>query len=211
MIRSSIESRETPIASSFRSEIGDSITEQRTPSSTSSSRSAGTAREKPQISALEARGRDQLDRAAVVVGDAREAGLDPVDAEPVEQPGDLELLLGVEHDADGLLAVAERRVVEADVTAEAVRVVQRAGPDQVVAHAGKPKPLRDLAAVGAHREGVGDDEDADAPGEGDPDVVADRLLGEQGADGVDDRGDRLVLGEPRAPGRASCRWARRPS
>ena len=77
---------------------------------------------------------------AVVVGDAREAGLDAVDAELVEQPRDLELLLGVEHDADGLLAVAQRRVVEADVPAEAVRVVQRAGPDQVVAHACSTTP-----------------------------------------------------------------------
>jgi hypothetical protein len=51
-MRSSIFSRLTPIASSLRSEIGDSITEARTPSSTSASRSAGTAREKPQISAL---------------------------------------------------------------------------------------------------------------------------------------------------------------
>ena len=51
-MRSSIVSRETPIASSFRSEIGDSITEASTPSSTRSSRSAGTAREKPQTSAL---------------------------------------------------------------------------------------------------------------------------------------------------------------
>ena len=47
VIRPSIFSRSTPIASSFRSEIGDSITEAGTPSSTSASRSAGTAREKP--------------------------------------------------------------------------------------------------------------------------------------------------------------------
>src|SRR4051794_10583416 len=51
VMRSSISSRETPIAFSFRSEIGDSITEYETPSSTSASRSAGTAREKPQTSA----------------------------------------------------------------------------------------------------------------------------------------------------------------
>src|SRR5581483_474043 len=55
--------------------------------------------------------------------------LDPVDPELVEQPGDLELLLGIEHDADRLLAVAEGRVVEADAAADAVRVVQRPGPD----------------------------------------------------------------------------------
>ncbi len=50
-MRSSIVSRATPIASSFKSEIGDSMTECETPSSTSASRSAGTARENPQISA----------------------------------------------------------------------------------------------------------------------------------------------------------------
>ena len=74
--------------------------------------------------------RDQLDRTPVVVGDARKAGFDAVDAEPVEQPRDLELLLGAEHDADGLLAVAQGRVVEADVPANRVRVVEAAGPDQ---------------------------------------------------------------------------------
>ena len=55
--------------------------------------------------------------------------------------------------------------------------------------------LGDPAAVGAHGEDVRDDEDADAPGEGDPDVGADRLLCEQVADRVDDRRHRLVLGE----------------
>src|SRR6478752_3218754 len=54
----------------------------------------------------------------------------------------------------------------------------------------------ELAAVGAHRERVGDEEEPDAPGQGDPAVAADRLLLEDAADGVDDRGDRLVLGEP---------------
>ena len=107
------------------------------------------AREAPDLGA-QAGGRDQLDRAPVVVRDAREAGLDAVDAELVEQPRDLELLLGVEHDADGLLAVAQRRVVEADVPAEAVRVVQRAGPDQVVAHG-----CTAYDAVGERRELLG--------------------------------------------------------
>src|SRR3954447_6953604 len=72
---------------------------------------------------------DQLHGVPVVLRDPREAGLDPVDPEPVEQPRDLELLLRVEHDADRLLAVAERRVVETDRAAEAVAVVQLAGPD----------------------------------------------------------------------------------
>ena len=50
-MRSSIDSRETPSAASFASEIGDSITLACTPSSTSASASAATAREKPQTSA----------------------------------------------------------------------------------------------------------------------------------------------------------------
>ena len=37
-----------------------------------------------------------------------------------------------------------------------------------------------------HGEEVRDDEDANAPAERDPDVGADRLLGQQGADRVDD-------------------------
>src|SRR5207244_3676856 len=55
---------------------------------------------------------DQPDRLPVVLRDPRESCLDPVDPEAVEEPRDLELLLGVEHDADRLLAVAESRVVE---------------------------------------------------------------------------------------------------
>ena len=54
----------------------------------------------------------------------------------------------------------------------------------------------DPATVDDHRDKVRDDQDADAPGQGDPDVGAHRLAGEQGTDGVDDRGHRLVLGEP---------------
>ena len=114
VMRSSIFSRETPIASSFRSEIGDSITEKRDAELDERLEVGGhRAREAPDLG-VQAGLRDQLDRAPVVVGDAREAGLDPVDPELVEQPRDLELLLRVEHDADGLLAVAQRRVVEAD-------------------------------------------------------------------------------------------------
>src|SRR2546428_287066 len=50
-MRCSICARGTPSASSFRSEIGDSITVAFTPRSTSACTSAATAREKPQISA----------------------------------------------------------------------------------------------------------------------------------------------------------------
>ena len=49
-------------------------------------RRPGTAREKPQTSAPEPGRRDELDRAAVVVGDAGKAGLDAVDAGPHPAP-----------------------------------------------------------------------------------------------------------------------------
>src|SRR5258706_14102226 len=52
-----------------------------------------------------------------------------------------------------------------------------------------------FAPVGHHGERKGDEEDADAPGEGDPDFASDWLLFEQGSDRVDDRGDRLVFRE----------------
>ena len=88
------------------------------------------AREAPDLGAQTGAG-DQLDGAPVVVGHAREAGLDALDPEPIEQSGDLELLLGREDDADGLLAVAQRRVVEADPASNRIAVVERPGPDQV--------------------------------------------------------------------------------
>ena len=88
------------------------------------------AREAPDLRAQPGAG-DQLDGAPVVLGHARETRLDPLDPEPVEQPCDLELLLGREDDADRLLAVAQRRVVQADATPDRVVVVERAGPDQV--------------------------------------------------------------------------------
>src|SRR5215217_4601978 len=55
--------------------------------------------------------------------------------------------------------------------------------------------LGEQAAVNDHGEGARDDEDAGTPGKGDPDVGADRLLGEQVADRIDDGRHRLVLGE----------------
>ena len=82
--------------------------------------------------------RDQLDGPPVVLRHAREPRLDPLDPEPVEQPRDLELLLRREDDPDRLLPVPERRVVEADATADRVAVVQRAGPDQFVRHYSAP-------------------------------------------------------------------------
>ena len=73
---------------------------------------------------------DQLDAAPVLCGHAGKACLDPLDPESVQEPRDLELLLGREDDTDGLLPVAQRRVVEAYPPADAEAVVQRAGPDQ---------------------------------------------------------------------------------
>ena len=72
---------------------------------------------------------DQLDRPPIVRRHAREAGLDPLDAELVETARELELVLWRQDDADRLLAVAERRVVEADTGVECVRLVQVAGPE----------------------------------------------------------------------------------
>ena len=130
-MRSSIFSRETPIASSFRSEIGrldhrglDAELDEQLEVC------GNRAREAPDLG-LESRTGDQLDGAPVIIGHAREPGLDPLDPEPVEQARDLELVLWREDDADGLLAVAQRRVVEADLAADRVAVVERARPDQV--------------------------------------------------------------------------------
>src|SRR4029453_784645 len=86
------------------------------------------AREAPDLGP-QARFGDQPDSVPVVLRDAGEAGLDPVDPELIEQDCYLELLAGVQDDADGLLAVAQRRVVEPDRAAVTVRVVELAGPD----------------------------------------------------------------------------------
>ena len=107
------------------------------------------AREAPDLS-LEPGGEDELDRAAVVLGDAGEAGLDPVDAEDVERAGDLQLVLRREHDADGLLAVAQGRVVEPHRPAAPERLVDAARPD--------PVPLDHVA-----RKSSGKDESRSAP------------------------------------------------
>src|SRR5919201_881150 len=86
------------------------------------------AREAPDLG-VEARVEDQAHGALVLGRDARKARLDTLDPEPVELPGDVELLLGVEHDADRLLAVAEGGVVEADLGLERRAAIDVAGPD----------------------------------------------------------------------------------
>src|SRR5262249_29180738 len=94
-------------------------------------------REPPDLGA-EARVRDALHGLPVVVRDSREPCLDAVDPQLVEQARDFELLFRVEDDADRLLAVAQGRVVEADVASDAVRVVEGAGPDEVFRHVRTP-------------------------------------------------------------------------
>ena len=88
------------------------------------------AREAPDLGA-EAGGGDAADGLVIVFRDPGEAGLDAAHAELVQQPRDLELLARVEHHADRLLAVAQRRVVEADLGLEAERVVELARVDHV--------------------------------------------------------------------------------
>ncbi len=77
------------------------------------------AREAPDLGVETGPG-DQLDGLPVVGRDPREAGLDPLDAGLRERAGDLELLLRHEDDADRLLTVPERRVVEADLRLQGV-------------------------------------------------------------------------------------------
>jgi hypothetical protein len=57
---------------------------------------------------------DRPDAVALARGRDRKAGLDDVDAQPVELAGDLDLLLRVQRDAGRLLAVSERRVEDSD-------------------------------------------------------------------------------------------------
>src|SRR4029077_16309750 len=55
--------------------------------------------------------------------------------------------------------------------------------------------LGDLATVRGHGDCVRHDQNADAPGEGDPNLRSNSLLGEEVANRVDDRRHRLVLGK----------------
>ena len=113
-IRSSIASRETP--SAVELPVRDRALDHRGRDAELDERlhvGLDGAGEAPDLGA-QAGADDELDRAPVVVGDAREARLDPIDAGGIERARDLELVLRHEHDADGLLAIAQRRVVEAD-------------------------------------------------------------------------------------------------
>jgi hypothetical protein len=95
-------------------------------------------------------------------------------------------------EANGRLSngTAGRRRVSTD---EVVVLAPRLGAGEVLLLL--RAALADPAAVSDHCEEVRDDEDADAPGKGDPDVGADGLLGEQVADRVDDGCHWLVLGD----------------
>src|SRR5487761_1441804 len=88
------------------------------------------AGEAPHLGAQAGAG-DELDRVPVVLRHARESRLDAIDAELVEQACDFELLLRVEDDADGLLAVAQRRVVQADMPADDMAVVEAPCPYEI--------------------------------------------------------------------------------
>jgi predicted ATPase/DNA-binding SARP family transcriptional activator len=92
------------------------------------------------------------------------------------------------QDADGP-AYAEAVSEYAGLDADGLRAAARAALRE------RDASLADPATVGGHGEGVRDDEDAEAPGEGGPDAGADRLLCEQVADRVDDRRHGLVVGE----------------
>jgi len=100
---------------------------------------ADGSREAPDLR-IETRFEDQRDRACVVLRHAREPGLDPIDAGFGQRLCNLHFLLWIEHDSDGLLTVAEGRIVEADGHArlwlERVRVqVARPHPRAVDRHA----------------------------------------------------------------------------
>src|SRR3954451_8547163 len=72
----------------------------------------------------------QLDRAPVIGGHAWKAGFDPLDPELVQAACELQLVFRREYDADRLLAVAERCVVEADLRVESMAFVDLAGPER---------------------------------------------------------------------------------
>src|SRR4029077_12920069 len=86
------------------------------------------ARETPDLG-VQACVADQLYGTPVVLRDTRKAGFDSLDPESVEPSCKVELVVGSEDDADGLLAVSERRIVEADLCRERMPGVERAGPE----------------------------------------------------------------------------------
>ena len=92
-IRSSIVSRETPSAASFPSEIGLSITDAvKAELDERLHVCAHGAREAPDLR-IEAGFENERDRARVVLGDAREPGLDAIDAGSRERACNLHFLL----------------------------------------------------------------------------------------------------------------------
>ena len=71
------------------------------------------AREAPELGAQTGL-HDHLDRSPIVLRHARKPNLDSIDAEPIQETGDLDLLVRGEHETDGLLPITERRVVHPD-------------------------------------------------------------------------------------------------
>ena len=131
-IRSSIVCRETPSAASFPSEIGLSITDAWSPSSTSASTSARTAREKPQISASRPASRiSEMARASSSDTRGNPASMRSTPA-AASALAIFSFCSGSENNSNSLLAIAQRRVVQADRDArlrlERLRV-QVARPD----------------------------------------------------------------------------------
>jgi predicted ATPase/DNA-binding SARP family transcriptional activator len=94
------------------------------------------------------------------------------------------------QDADGP-AYADAVSSYAGLDPEELRAAARA----ILTERALIQRLGDLPAVSGHREDVRDDKDAEAPGQGGPDAGADRPLGQQVADRVNDRRHRLVVGE----------------
>ena len=94
------------------------------------SMSSSLQRARPQIVAPRILCGDRADRLEVAGRGDREAGLDDVDAEVGQRPGDLQLLGQVHARAGRLLAVAQRRVEDSDDarrTLEVLLVVARVG------------------------------------------------------------------------------------
>src|SRR5262249_7150304 len=95
------------------------------------------AREAPDFGA-QVGGEDALDRLRVFLRDAGEARLDTANAKLGELAGDLEFIVGGKANARRLLAVAQRRVVEANRPAavepllNGVPLLERAGPNLLI-------------------------------------------------------------------------------
>ena len=103
---------------------------------------------------LQPRAQNQRNRLGVFGGNLRKARFDATDSQFVELPGDLQLLLRTEDDADGLLAVAKSSVVETDGS-RAIEFrthirprIEFAGPDLSRERAHRVAPCDSVASAG---------------------------------------------------------------